>query len=174
VQLKQKLGELGELGARDGLASSIKFDGVAGGYRNAASLSAEAFDAAFSTPGLQAAYRQIKRAEFDVVLSRSAQPSWADNAGIVLKGFSDPGTRTVTIYLRNLKNADEVAGVLAHESHHAMSYARFGTMTPRGTRAAEIAADLRKWMLENGRRPTASEREASMIETIIRMQGGGY
>ena len=108
------------------------------------------------------------------MFSRAAQPKWADDAGIVLRGFADPGTRTITVYLRNLKNADEVAGVLAHESHHAMTYFRHGTMSPRGVQAAEYAADLRQWIIQHGRRPNSVERASIFIETIRRIRDGGY
>ena len=158
-----------------GIPSAIKFEGATpAGSGTAASLAAEAFEKAFSSTLLQAAYRQIKRAEFEVILVRTPQPSWADDAGVVLKGFADPATRTVTIYLVNLKNADEVAEVLAHESKHVIDFLRHGTMTPHGTQAAEIAADLRAWIVANGRRPNAAEHEASIISTIIRIRNAGY
>ena len=174
-QITKRVDDLVDLAPNSGLASAIRFEGSAvAGSRSAASLSAEAFEQAFSSPALQSAYRQLKLAEFDVVFSRAVQPKWADNAGIILKGFSDPNTRTVTVYLRNLKNADEVAEALAHESRHAIDFLRHGTMTPRGTQAAEIAADLRAWIVANGRRPGSAERAEIIIETIKRIRGADY
>jgi RHS repeat-associated protein len=153
-----------------GLASAIRFEGQS--TLGAAALSGEDLAEAFSRPGVQAAYRQIRAANFEVVFSRGPQPDWVPN-GTLLQGFTDTQARVITVYLENLSSAEDVAAVLAHESSHAITFFRHGTPRPSGTFAAEYAADLRQWLIRNGARPSLAQREAIRVETMMRIQNTG-
>ena len=135
-------------------------------------MPAEAIGEALSVPGVQTAYNQIKQANFNVTLSRGAQPDWVPD-GTALKGFTNPSTGEVTIWLRNLESPDDLIATLVHESSHTTTILRRGVVDPDGVQAAEYAADLRAWIVTNGRKPTVNERNDILVDTINRISETG-